>query len=220
MSRWVVLPALVTCALATVLFGRFLTKDRELVAAVPSPRPVFNISLLEVPPGEELCVSDVTIPDDARELRVQVGTFGRRGPELDVTLRARGYRERLTVPAGYPDSSVITAAMDPPATASLGDVCVTHRGTARIALVGTEEERTLSRPESEVGGKVAEADTYLAFYERGSASALDRAGEIVDRMSAFRPAIVGPWLLWPLLALVVLGVPGGVLWAALRAVRS
>ncbi len=27
-------------------------------------------------------------------------------------------------------------------------------------------------------------------------------------MSAFRPGIVGPWLLWPLLVLVVLGVPG------------
>jgi hypothetical protein len=220
MSRWVVLPAVVTCALAAVLFGRFLTEDRELVAAVPSPRPVFQVSLIRVPPGEQLCISDVTIPEDARQLRVQVGTFGRPGPELDFTLRAPGYSDRVRVPAGYPDSALITAAMDPPTTARLGDVCVTHRGAAPIALVGTEEARTVSRPEGDVGGKVAEGDTYLAFYERGWASALDRAGEIVNRMSAFRPAVVGPWLLWPLLALVVLGVPAGVLWAALAAVRS
>jgi hypothetical protein len=67
---------------------------------------------------------------------------------------------------------------------------------------------------------VIDADTYLVFYANGPASALDRAGAIVDHMSAFRPAVVGPWLLWPLLALVVIGVPGGVLWAALRAARA
>jgi hypothetical protein len=220
MSRWVTLPALVTCAIAAALFGRFVTEERELVAAVPSPRPLFEVSLVEVPPGAELCISDVTIPDDARQLRAQVGTFGRPGPELDVTLRAPGYSERLTVAAGYADSALIAAAMDPPAAARLGEVCVNHRGSAPIALVGSTEDRTLSRPEGKVGGKVAAADTYLAFYARGSASTVDRAGAIVERMSAFRPGVVGPWLLWPLLALVVLGVPGGVLWAVLRAVRS
>jgi hypothetical protein len=220
MSRWVALTALVACALAAALFVRFLTEDRELVAATPSPRPLFEVSLVQVPSGEELCISDVTIPDDARQLRVQVGTFGRPGPELAVTLQGPGYSERLTVPAGYPDSALITAAMDPPASARLGEVCVAHRGSDRIALVGSTEDRTQSRPKGTVGGREVTGDTYLAFYEGGSASALDRVGEIVDRMSAFRPSVVGPRLLWPLLALVVIGVPAGVLWAALRAVRS
>jgi hypothetical protein len=220
MSRWVALPALVTCALAAALFVRFLTKEREVVAATPSPRPLFQVSLVEVRPDEKLCISDVTIPEDARQLRVQVRTFGRPGPELDVTLQARGYRERLMVPGGYGDAAVIAAPMNPPATARLGEVCLGLRGSAPISLVGSNEGRTQSRPEGHVGGNNATADTYLAFYERGSASALDRTGEIVDRMSAFRPAVVGPWLLWPLLALVILGVPGGVLWAALRAVGS
>lgn len=220
MSRWVALAAVVTCAIAAALFVRFLTEERELVAAVPSPRPMFEVGFVDILPGEELCISGVTIPDDARQLRVQVGTFGPPGPELHVALTARDYRERLTIPAGYPDSALVTAAMDPPAAASLAEVCVRHRGARRIALVGTNEERTLSRPEGMVDGEVTEADTYLAFYEGGSASALDRAGQIVDRMSVFRPAIVGPWLVWPLFALVLLGVPGGVLWAAVRALRS
>jgi hypothetical protein len=122
------------------------------------------------------------------------------------------------VPAGYPDSAVITTAMDPPEDARLGEVCLRHRGSRKIALVGAREERTLSRPATRVGGKLAEADTYLAFYDGGSGSPLEQAGAIVRRMSAFRPAIVGPGLLWPLLALVVLGVPAGVLWAVLRGV--
>ena len=220
MSKWVALPALVMCALAAALFVRYLTEDRELVSAVPSPRPVFQIDLIEVPPGEPLCISGVTIPADARQLRVQVGTFGRPGAELNVTLRAPGYGERLTVPAGYADSALIAAAMDPPDAARLGEVCLEHRGSAPIALVGAEEERTLSRPEGRVGEQRVDADTYLAFYAGGSASALGRAGEIVERMSAFRPAVVGPWLLWPLLALVVVGVPAGLLWAVLRGVRA
>jgi hypothetical protein len=220
MSRWVALPALVACALAAALFVPFLTKEREVVAAIPSPRPVFEVSLVDVPPGDELCITDVTIPSDARQLRFHVVAPGRRGPALAVALRASGYEERLTVPAGYPDSTLINAPMDPPAATSLGEVCLRHRGSAPIALVGSQEERTKSRPESRVDGKALDADTYLAFYEDGRASALHRAGAIVDHMSAFRPGVVGPWLLWSLLALVVLGVPGGVLWAALCGARS
>jgi hypothetical protein len=220
MSRWVVLPALAATALAAALFAGFLTEKREVVAATPSPRPVFDVSLVDVPPDEELCIADVTIPGDARQLRFHVLTEGRRGPALVVTLRARGYDERLTVAGGYPDSTLISVPMNPPPAARLGEVCLRHNGRAPIELVGSEEERTKSRPESSVGATVLDADTYLAFYANGPATALDRAGAIVDHMSAFRPVVVGPWLIWPLLALVVLGVPGGVLWAALRAARS
>jgi hypothetical protein len=220
MSRWVALPALGACALAAALFVGFLTEKREVVAATPSPRPVFEVSLVGVPPLKELCIADVTIPGDARQLRFHVLTRARRGPAIDVALRAPGYDERLTVPGGYADRTLISAPMNPPAEASLGEVCLRHHGSAPIELVGSQEERTKSRPESSVGATVLDADTYLAFYANGPASALDRAGEIVDHMSAFRPVVVGPWLLWPLVALVVLGVPGGVLWAALRGVRS
>jgi hypothetical protein len=220
MSKWVVLPALAATALAAVLFARFLMYEREVVAATPSPRPLFDVNLVDVPVGEELCIADVTIPREARQLRFQVVTEGRRGPALDVTLRARAYRERLTVAGGYPDSALISAPMKPPAVATLGEVCLRHRGSRQIQLVGSEEARTASRPETSIGGAVIDADTYLVFYANGPASALDRAEEIVDHMSAFRPAVVGPWLLWPLLALVAIGVPGGVLWAALRAARA
>jgi hypothetical protein len=220
MSRWVALPALVGWALAAALFLPFLAEQRELVASTPSPRPLFELSLVEIPPGERLCIAGVTIPAEAEQVRLQVGTFGRPGPALAIDLDAAAYRERLAVPGGYADSAVVAAAMDPPATDRLGRVCVAHRGLERIALVGTTEERTRSRPEGRVGATPVAADAYLAFYERGSASALERTGEIVDRMSAFRPGVVAPWLLWPLLALTVVGVPAGVVWAALRAARA
>jgi hypothetical protein len=64
------------------------------------------------------------------------------------------------------------------------------------------------------------ADAYLAFYEGAEGSPLAHLGDIVDRMDAFRPGIVGPWLLWPLLFVVLLGVPGGVIWAVRCATRQ
>jgi hypothetical protein len=217
-------PVLVTVALialvAAAFFGRFLLADRDLVAATPSPRPVFKISLIDVPPGEPACITDVTIPSDARQIRFQVGTYDQVGPALKVELRAPGYTANVPVPAGYADSALVVEPMPPPKRDVLGTVCVRHDGDRKIALVGTTEERTLSRPKDTVNGREVAPDAYLAFYENRHASALSQTGSIIDRMSAFRPGIVGPWLLWPLLAITAFGAPLGVLWAVLRAVRS
>jgi hypothetical protein len=218
MSKWVLWPAAVLGVLAGVSFLHFLVVKRELVASTPSPRPLFEVTDVRLPPQRQLCITDVTIPHDAGRLRVQVRTFGRPGPALDVTLRAPGYSERLTVPAGYPDLQVTSAPMRPPRTDSLGEVCLRHGGANAIALAGSAEDRTRSRPQGVLDGRPERADAYLAFDEAGRASALSRTGAIVAHMSAFRPGIVGPWLLWPLLVLVVVGVPAGVLWAIFRAV--
>lgn len=219
MSKWVLAPAAILSALAAVVFGHYLLAQRPLVAATPSPRPMFKVTDVGLGAGQRLCLTDVTIPDDAQRLRVQVSTFGRPGPVLHVELRAPGYRDLVMVPAGYPDGALIDAPIDPPSQARLGEVCLRHEG-APIALLGTTEERTQSRPVGMLDGRRVNPDTYLAFYEDGTASALSKTGAMIDRMGAFRPGIVGPWLLWPMLALVVVGVPLGVLWAALRAVRS
>lgn len=238
MSRWswrswsqppalVAVTAFGACVLAALLFVPFLTVQRVLVAGTPSPRPLFSVSLIEIPAGEQLCISDVTIPPRAQELHLSIGTFGLPGPRLELDLRAPGYRERIVVPAGYADNTDIVAAMTPPATARVGRVCVIDRGATKLALIATTEERTASRPVGRlgaVGGGAAATpvagDAYLAFYERGSASVMQRTHEIVERMGAFRPGVVGAGLLWALVALVLVGVPAGVVAAALIAVRG
>lgn len=214
------MPALALCAIAAALFVRFLLDDRELVAATPSPRPMFVLTPLEVPAGQELCIADVTIPTGAETLRLQVVARSAPGPALDLRLLAPGYVQRLTVPRGYPDTALLAVPMRPPDKARLGRVCLALDGPGTVTLAATTEERTRSRPQATLGGEPVDADAYLAFYERERGSALAHAPDIIERMSAFRPGVVGPWLLWPLLALVVVGVPGGVLWAVLRAVRA
>jgi hypothetical protein len=220
MSKWLAIPAAIVLVLAGARFARYLTVDRGLVASTPSPRPLFKVTDVPLASGQRLCLTDVTIPRDAQRLRVQVTTFGRPGPALAIELRAGGYAQRLQVPAGYPDATVLDAPMRPPRNAGLGEVCLRHDGGAPIALVGTTEERTLSRPVGKVDGRTIAPDTYLVFDEAGTASALAKTPAIIDRMSAFRPGVVGPWLLWPLLAIVIVGVPGGVVWALRRALGS
>jgi hypothetical protein len=220
MSKWALVPGLALCAVAATLFVPLLLRDRELVAATPSPRPLFDLTLVEIGAGEELCIADVTIPSDAEELRLQVATRTAPGPALGLRLQAPGYEERLIVPGGYPDEALVTAAMRAPAATRLGRVCIAHNGPGTVALAGTTEDRTQSRPHGALAGERLPADTYLAFYEREPGSALAHAPDIIERMSAFRPGFVGPWLGWPLLALVVVGLPGGVLWAVLRAARA
>src|SRR4051812_23190618 len=220
MSRWIALPAAAVLLIAAALFLPSLLRDRELVASTPSPRPLFEVTPVALAPNQPLCISDVTIPPDARQVRFQVITGGAPGPAIEVALRAAGYSQAVTVPAGYADETTVAPAIAPPASARLGEVCLTQRGTTAISLTGTLEERTQSRPAGRIDGRPVRADTYLAFYEARNGSPLAHAGDIIDRMSAFRPAIVGRWLLWVLAALVVVGVPGGLLWALQRAARQ
>ena len=219
MSKWIAIPAALVLVIAAALFAPFVVRERELVAATPSPRPLFDVTFIEVPAGGRLCASDVTIPREARRLRFQVRTFGRPGPPLRVSLRAPGYAAVTEVAAGYPDLATLAAPVRPPARERLGSVCIEQRGDEEIAFTGTIETRTVSRPRGTVNGKPIVADAYLAFYEDREASALSRLGAIIDRAAAFRPGIVGGWLLWPLLVLVVVGVPTGVLAAVSKAAR-
>jgi hypothetical protein len=220
MSKTVVLTAAAVCLAAALLCGRFLVRDHDLVASTPSPRAVFVPALIDIPAGRRLCITDVTIPSDAHQLRFQVDTYGVPGPALHAELSAPGYRATVAVPAGYADGALIAERLRPPRRDVLGQVCIRNPTARGFSLVGTAEERTLSRPEGAVDGRPVQADAYLAFYEDRHASALRETPSIIDRMSAFRPGIVGPWLLWPMLALTVVGVPLGLLTALLRAVRA
>jgi hypothetical protein len=217
MSRWVAIPAAVACLVAAALFVPFLARGRTLIASTPSPRPLFSVSFAALPPGGRLCASDVTIPHDARVLHVQARTFGRPGPALAVTLSAPGYAARARVAAGYPDETTLAVPFRPPALTTLGRVCVGRAAAAPLALVASGEPRTQSRPRNTVDGRPVGVDAYLAFTTGRTGSAISQTPAIVGRMAAFRPGVVGPWLLWPLLVLTVLGVPAGVAWALRRA---
>jgi hypothetical protein len=213
MRRWGTITA-VACLLAggALWVVPWLTRSREFPAAVPSPAALFSVELVEVRPGRTACSRDVALDPRGSRARLQVGTFGRPGEPLRLTLDGAAYRSTSTIRGGYADGSTVVASVRPPERATLVRACVENLGTRRVALFASAD-RTLSRSVTSVDGQSTGKSAWLSFYEARRHSVLERSSATIERIAIFRPGIVGPWLLWPLAALVLLGIPAGAVWA-------
>jgi hypothetical protein len=220
MRRWGVLTAVACLLLGGALWVvPWLTRSRELPAAVPSPAALFTVELVNVGPGRTACSPNVALDPRGSRARLQVGTFGRPGAPLRLTLQGAGYRSASTIRGGYTDGSTVVASLRPPARATLVRACVENIGTRRVAMFASAD-RTRSRSVTSVEGRSTGKSAWLSFYEARRHSLLERAPATIERIGTFRPGIVGPWLLWPLAALVLLGIPGGAVWAWWRALGA
>jgi hypothetical protein len=200
---------------ALVVLLPSLLRDRPRVDATPSPPPLSSVALVNVPGAQRACLRNVVLDRGSQLARFTVGTYGRPGPALAVTAAGRRYR----VPAGFPDNAHLTVALAPPATPTATSFCITNTGRRTIALYGSDELRTRSRVEVTVGGKPVGADVTLTLDRRTSASVLDQLGAVVERTTRWRPGVGEP-VVWALILLVLIAVPGGVLWAFSRALAE
>lgn len=208
----------VLAAGALLFFAPFVTEERPIPVSTVVTPPIFVApALIEVPAGERACLDDVLLDPDADIARFRVGTYGFDGPALVLTLSGPGYREDIRVAGGYGDNAELVLPVAGPRHELVGTACIDNGGRRLIALYGTSEPRTQSRVDVTVGGEPVAADVTLSFWEREPSTVLARTPEILEVMTAFRP--IGPWLTWPLLALVLLGVPALALWALQRAFR-
>jgi hypothetical protein len=213
MRRWGTITAVACLLIGGALWVvPWLTRSREMPAAVPSPAALFSIELVELGPGRTACSQNVALDPRGSRARLQVGTFGRPGEPLRLTLDGAAYRSASTIRGGYADGSVVVASLRPPAQATLVRACVENLGTRRVALLASAD-RTRSRSITSVEGRGTGKSAWLSFYEANRHSLLERSSPTIERMTIFRPGIVGPWLLWPLAALVLVGIPAGVVWA-------
>ncbi len=190
----------------------WLTRDRDMAAGVPTPRALLATSPLRLKAGQSACAGAVAVDPHAGQARLTLGTVGETGPPLTFALAAPGYHAAGQVPAGYPDRSVQTVDIAPPPRAVLARACVRNDGSAPVLLAATAD-RTRSRSLATIDGRPTGASYWLAFYEREPHSVLGRLPVILQRMTVFRPGIVGRWLLWALVFLAGLGIPLAVVWA-------
>jgi hypothetical protein len=197
----------------------WLTRSRELPAAVPSPAALFSIELVELGPGRTACSRNIALDPRGSRARLRVGTFGRPGEPLRLTLHGAAYRSASPIRGGYADGSTVVASLRPPARATLVRACLENRGTRRVALLASTD-RTRSRSVTTVDGRNTGKSAWLSFYEARRHSMLERASATIERIAIFRPGIVGPWLLWPLAALVLVGIPAGAVWAWQRGLAA
>ena len=196
----------------------WLTAARDFPSSVPSPAAVTSASVVRVAPGKVICASSLAVESHSEQLRFKLDTGGRPGPALHVSLNGdRGYHARATVAAGYPDATLAQVPIPAPGPGSqLVQACIRNEGRRSVGLFASAD-RTQSRSVTTVDGAVKVGSVWMAFYERSPRSIASRASVIVHRMSVFRPGFVGPWLWWPLLALLVLGGPALLLAAVWRA---
>jgi hypothetical protein len=190
----------------------WLTRDRDFSASVPQPPPLFNLPYIGLDARERACFPDAVMDTHSETARFRVHLGRRPAQPLTLTLGGPGYRLVRRIPATYTDDATIRVPVRAPARDVAVRVCLSNDGRRRIALFGSDDQ-TKAPYSTHVGGRPVKANPQFAFYERRPVAIADRTGVVMARVRTFRPGIVGPGLVWPLVALVVIGVPAGVLFA-------
>jgi hypothetical protein len=205
---------------AAVVFVPFLTRERETVAGVPVPKPFAVPENIPLRPGQEVCVDAVAIDVDSEIAEFTAISRRRPGPPLRVTVSTSGYRASAEVDGGYRRRRTVRVPLEPPARSLLTELCIANRGDRAVELLAAHEPRTVSRPVARVDGQEVAPDLALRFLLEDDGSVLARLGSLVDRMSAFRPAVLEEPVIWLLVVVLVLVLPATAIYAVVSSFRA
>src|SRR3954453_19605107 len=92
----VMIGCLVAGAVAFVI--PWFVRDRLIPASVPSPAALFSVASVRVPGGEEACFGDAAVEQHSRQALFIVRTGRPQGPPLELTARATGWSQDVSVP--------------------------------------------------------------------------------------------------------------------------
>ncbi len=217
---WALTAAGATAVLVVLLAALvipYLDQGRRIATEVPQPAPLFSVSLVEIPGGQQACTDEIGLLPGRQVAEMRIGTYGKAPSPLLMTFVAPGYRESVSVPPTYVNNGLLDVPFSGPAKVLQGSVCVTNHGNhghTPVALYASAD-RTKSRSTTTVDGRLWPANFDLAFYAAKPRSLLEDAGTIMRRLRLFH-AHVGLGLLWALAVLFAIGVP----LAALAALMS
>ncbi|HEU4656831.1 MAG TPA: hypothetical protein VFR97_04880 [Capillimicrobium sp.] len=217
------LPAISALAFVIVLLAwglPWLTDDRTATTATPTPPAFQTITPVVLRPGAQACQSLVAFEPATRTATVLSAEHVTDGPPLRITARAGDWRASGDVDGGYGGYAQLQAQLAPPPGDALGEVCVRNVGDRRVALQGSTEPRVQTRSATVVDGRPVEPRMTLVLGQGAHRSLADRPGQILDRVAAFKPPIVGRASLALLALVVVLGVPTAVVLAVARGIAA
>jgi hypothetical protein len=202
-------------------------KHTDLVQTT-AVNPVYPVAPLA--PGATVCQGPLGITDAFERVRFNVGTHGRPGPPLVVSVVDQGSGAELGwgrqqpgwVDNGTPRVIRVGTVKPGPRVA----VCMRNEGRTAAYVYGDFYHGkgvrgplgvtpTSSISTATVDGVQLEGDIALSLYSRHEHTALSWIPAIFRHAAAFRPPFVGAWTFWLLALLLVLGAPLA-LWAALR----
>lgn len=207
--------------LAAIFVWRpYATRDREYPTTIAQAPARFSTMLLILDPRQRACLDAIALDRRSAVARFQVGTYGRATVPLEFQLVGSGYRTDVPIaPAAYTDNGIVQISVPPPGHDVETSACIVNRGRHRVALYAANSGE-VSASRGTLDGKPVSTNYWLGFYERRPTSIAHRAPTIAARIPIFRPGFVGPWLIWPLAALFILGVPAAVLAAHVRSLRD
>jgi hypothetical protein len=219
--------AVLAAVLAAGLVGLVvlgLTREQERVYAlgVMPAQPA-----VELRAGDEVCQRPVAVPEGAAfdEVVVVLGTYGRRGPALGVTVsdaRSGDVLGRGRLPQGYPDVAAAPEhAIDVGRVEPSGPlaICLENLGARRVAAYGALGF-TSTYTTARLDGKPLPTDLTLTLRRSEGRTLLAALPDALRHAAAFKSGVLTPVTLGLLGLIAVLAVAALLPWALLRAVRA
>jgi hypothetical protein len=194
---------LAALALAFAVGGTHTT--RRLAGSNGVPRSEF-VAILK--PRQTLCQLHENVPEGARVMSIEIGTYGAPGPPLRTTVR-EGDRELLaagSLAAGW-RQGIASVPLGGTEDRTLSDVtvCIANRGPARLAFAGVpdDERDAVAR----IGERSSRGRVRIEYVDGRATSAWSLAGTIARRMT-FGRGLWGAAAPWLALTLVLLAIGG------------
>jgi hypothetical protein len=218
-NRTAIVTALFVAVLTLGALTQFLprlTQSGDVVTSTPVRQDLAAVQAIVLHPGERACLSQVTLDRAAGVARVGLApnALGAAPTKLALAASAPGYRAAATISVARGQGGQLQIPFAPPRRTAIGALCLRNGGRRTVALAGTADPRALTRSKMTLDGAPRNDAFSLTLLAAGQRTLLDRFAQLVARTAAL--SAVGPWMLWLLLPLLLLGVPVLVL-AALRA---
>ncbi len=158
--------------------------------------------------GTQVCAPGLMLPAGTAGVRLQLLPATTRRPALHLLLRVGGRTIRsalpaLAVQADRPSNADFSIAQTPPdPAAQRASLCLTAGGP--LSVGGTPLSKVPGSPPT-VGGTAVPARLAVWYLPRTGqrSSYVQRIAQILQRAALFRPGVVGAWLYWLLLLLVL-----------------
>lgn len=196
------------------------TREHDIIVSSPSPPGVFIDERLPLKAGDLVCVGPMRFTPAAGRVRLVAETRANPVPPLRITSRT-GTTKKTTVVRNYPTGKItqILVPFTVTETAS-GSVCVRNTGDATVSLAASNEPRYFSLATTKLNGKVApqnlRASVQLLAADRSTI--IKRLPDAV-RQDAQLTGVLPRWIVWLLLAGVLVAIIAGPLYVMTDVLR-
>jgi hypothetical protein len=195
-------------------------------------QPVYPVA--PIVPGATACQRPLGVTESFDRVRFNVGTFGKPGPALLVSVVDQDSKQTLgwgrVVPGWVDNGTAKDVKVGTIRPGHLVAVCVRNEGSVRAYVYGdfyngrfgtgplgvTPTNTTNS---ADVDDVPMAGDESIALLRTNPPSLLARVPALFRHAAAFRPPFVGAWTFWLLAALALVGAPFA-LWAAVTRVAD